>query len=130
MRKHILILGHSDATQFVDIYNQFTQIFDKKHYAVTVAFLTGEPTAEVKQRIIADDMIFLQTPKKSIRGLKIGPIKQLRLLCREQNFEIVICHRYKPSYIMMWVAQFCKIPALIFVMHELHTSPSLQTLFC
>lgn len=126
MRKNILIFGHSDATQFVDIYNQYTQIFDKNRYTVTVMLLTGEPTDAVKERLIADEVIFLQASKKNIRGLKIEPIKQLRALCREKNFEIVICHRYKPSYIMMWVAKFCKIPALIFVMHEIHTMSSIN----
>lgn len=126
MRKNILIFGHSDATQFVDIYNQYTQIFDKAAYKVTVALLTGKPTDDVKQRLIAEEVIFLETSKKSIRGLKIKPIKQLRALCKEKQFEIVICHRYKPSYIMMWVAQCCNIGALIFVMHELRTMSSIN----
>lgn len=124
MRKNILILGHSDATQFIDIFNQYTRLFDKNKYEVTVAYLTGEPNEETKRRTIAEQVIFLNTPKKSIRGLKVEPIRKLLALSRQKQFQIVICHRYKPSYIMMWVAQFYKIPALISVMHELKTMSS------
>jgi glycosyltransferase involved in cell wall biosynthesis len=124
MRKHILILGHDYTTQFVDIFNQYTRLFDKEKYAVTVAYLTGEPNEEIRQRTLAEQVIFLNIPKKSIRGLKITAIKQLRALSLQHAFQIVICHRYKPTYIMLWVAKFCKIPLIISVMHELKTMTS------
>lgn len=125
MRKNILILGHNYATQFIDIYNQYTRLFDREKYHVTVAYLTGEPREDVRERTIAEDVVFLNCSKKSIRNLKIQPIRKLLALTREKNFEQVICHRYKPSYIMMWVAQFHQIPTLIFVMHELRTMSSI-----
>lgn len=125
MRKHILILGHNYATQFIDIYNQYASLFDKKEYVVTVAYLTGEPNEKVKQRTAAENVIFLNLPKMSIRALKLLAVKKLFVLCRNKKFHMVICHRYKPTYIMMWVAQLCSIPALIFVMHELSTMSSI-----
>lgn len=125
MRKNILILGHNDATQFIDIYNQNTRLFDPEKYAVTVAYLTGKENPESRARTIAEEVIFLEAPQKEIRGLKISAIKKLLKLTREKNFEIVICHRYKPIYIMMWVARFHKIPAMFFVMHELRTMTSI-----
>lgn len=124
MRKNILILGHNDATQFIDIYNQYTRLFDKEKFEVTVAYLTGEPSETVKNRTIAENVIFLNAAKKNIRGFKILPILNLIKLCRAKKFQTVICHRYKPSYIMMWVARFVKIPAVIMVMHELDTLSS------
>lgn len=121
MRKQILIFGHSYGPQFIDINNQYTRLFDQNKYEVTVIYLTGEPSDQIKNKHQAENVVFLNKSKQSIRGLKISVIKQMFALCREKQFEIVICHRYKPSYIMMWVAQFCKIPALFFVMHELGT---------
>ena len=64
MRKNILIFGHNDATQFIDIYNQYTALFDKEKFEVTVAFLTGEPSDEVRARITAEHTIFFNFPKK------------------------------------------------------------------
>jgi glycosyltransferase involved in cell wall biosynthesis len=124
MRKNVLIFGHDYTTQFVDIFNQYTCFFPKEAYAVTVVYLTGEPNEAVQHRTMAEKVVFLNLPKKSVRGLKIKAIRQLLALTREQQFEIVICHRYKPTYIMMWVARFYKIPTLIAVMHELGTMSS------
>lgn len=125
MRKNVLILGHNDATQFIDIFNQYTRLFDPKKYAVTVAYLTGKENPDSRARTIAENVLFLEVPQKTIRGLKIDAIRQLLKLTRENNYEIVICHRYKPTYIMMWVARLHKIPALFFVMHELKTMTSI-----
>jgi len=125
MRKKILIIGHNYATQFIDIYNQYIRLFNHTDFEVTVAYLTGTPNETVRQRTLTNEVLFLNASKKSIRGLKIKPIRQLLSLCREKSFHMVICHRYKPTYIMMWVALLHKIPALIFVMHELKTMSSL-----
>jgi glycosyltransferase involved in cell wall biosynthesis len=121
MRKNILILGHSYATQFIDISNQYTKLFDKNKYNVTVAYLLGESHEEITQRHLAEEVIFLNFPPRAIRGLKVTAIKKMLSLQREKNFSIIIGHRYKPAYIMMWVAQFCQIPALFLVMHDLKT---------
>lgn len=126
MRKNILILGHNYATQFIDIYNQYTKLFDSEKYVVTVAFLTGKPDVEIRKRIIAEKVIFFNFPKKKLRTLKISAVRQLLTLCNEQQFQMVICHRYKATYLLLWIAQFFKIPAMIFVMHELKTMASIN----
>lgn len=129
MRQTVLIFGHSYATQFIDAFNQYAQLFDQNKYEVTIAYLTGEPDVTVKERTLAEHVLFLNQSKKSIRALKISAIIKLLALCREKKFQIVICHRYKPLYIMMWVAKFCNIPALIGVMHEFKTMSSLGRRF-
>lgn len=124
-RKNILILMHNDATQFVDIANQYTKLFDTQKYKVTVAYLSGEFNMNTKNKMLSEDVIFLNCSKKDIRGLKINAIKKIIALCRQEKFAIVISHRYKPIYTMMCVALFCKIPALVFVMHAMETLNSL-----
>lgn len=126
MRKNILILGHNDGLQFIDIFNQYTRLFDPEKYAVTVAYLTCNTPEETRKRTIAENVVFLNIPKKKLRGLKISAIKKLIALCRGQPFDLVICHCYKPTYIMLWVAQFCNIPAYCFVMHALKTMSSIH----
>jgi glycosyltransferase involved in cell wall biosynthesis len=126
MRQPILIFCHGYATQFIDINNQYTQLFSKEKYEVTVVYLVGKPDDIIKQRHIAENIIFLDEPPHSTRGLKFSPIRKMLQLQREKSFHIVICHRYKPSYIMLWVARFCQIPALFCVMHELKTMQALS----
>jgi glycosyltransferase involved in cell wall biosynthesis len=124
--KNILIFGHSYATQFIDINNQYTKLFDKSHYKVTVVYLTGEPNEAVLKKHVANEVIFLNSPKKSVRGLKIDAIKKILALFREKNFEVVITHRYKPTYIMLWIARFHPIPRMVAVMHEIGVLRSLM----
>lgn len=121
MKKNILIFGHGYATQFIDISNQYTQLFDKNKYEVTVAYLVGAPDESIRQQHLADHVVFVDSPKQSTRGLKLVAIKKMLELQRQKNFQIVVCHRYKPTYVMLWVAQFSPIPVLFSVMHELGT---------
>src|SRR5579872_7137082 len=120
-RKNILILMHNDATQFIDVANQYAALFDKNEHKVTVAYLSGNPDENTKTRTMSEKVIFLNCSKKNISGLKISAIKKLVMLCRQENFSLVVSHRYKPVYIMLWVAKFCRIPSLIFVMHAMET---------
>jgi glycosyltransferase involved in cell wall biosynthesis len=126
MRKNILLFGHGYATQFIDISNQYTNLFDKEKYEVTVAYLVGEPNEEIRNKHLADHVIFINSPKSSTRGLKLYAIKKMLALQREKNFQIVVCHRYKPTYIMLWVSQLQRIPVLFSVMHELGTLGSIS----
>lgn len=119
MTRNVLIFCHSPATQFIDICNQYHKLFDPQKFTVTVAYLTGKFDPDIRERTLASQVIFFNFAPHIVRGLKILAIRKLWQLCRAKKFEIVICHRYKPSYIMMWVAQFIRIPALFFVMHEL-----------
>lgn len=121
MKKQVLIFCHGFATQFIEINNQYTKLFDPTHYDVTVAYLVGKEEDAIRKKHAASNVIFFDYPKKSIRGLKIGAIRQLLSLHRTKSFDIVICHRYKPTYIMLWVSLFKRIPLLISVMHELNT---------
>ncbi|EKD73885.1 MAG: glycosyl transferase, group 1 [uncultured bacterium] len=120
-RKNVLILGYSYAIQFIDVCNQYVKLFDQNHYKVTVAYLSGKPDENARSKTLAEEVIFLDFAKKDLRGIKISAIKKLLTLCQQEKFSMVICHRYKPIYIMLWVAQFCSIPALFFVMHAMKT---------
>ena len=121
MKKQILIFCHGYNSPFVDVCNQYAAVFDRTRYEVHVAYLVGEYNAEIQQKTQADQVYFLHPAKRAVRGLKLSIIKTLLKLCREKQFEVVVCHRYKPAYIMSLVALFIKIPKIFSVMHELGT---------
>jgi glycosyltransferase involved in cell wall biosynthesis len=125
MRKNILILAHNYGMQFLESCNQYTRLYDKSLYEVTVVFLTGESDADMRVKTLAENVIFMNCHKSEIRGLKISAIKKLLSLCREKKFTTVICHRYKPTYIILWIAQFYQFEKCFFVMHALGTMSSL-----
>lgn len=121
MKKNILIFAHSYVTPFFEINNQYTKLFDQNNYVVTVVYLTGEPNDTVRAQHDANEVIFLNLSKKAARGLKFKAIKTMLSLSLDKKFVVVFCHRYKPTYIMLWVACFCRIPIIFSVMHELGT---------
>ncbi|MES2217654.1 MAG: glycosyltransferase [Pseudomonadota bacterium] len=125
MRKNILILCHNYGVQFLESCNQYSQLFDAKLYEVTVIYLIGLANDQIRTKTIAEQVIFLNLPKSAISGLKLPAIRKLIKICREKTFETVICHRYKPTYIMLWVAKFCQFKNLFFVMHALGTVAAL-----
>lgn len=125
MRKKILILAHSYGMQFLESCNQYTQLFDKKQYEITAAYLIGAPDEQIRDKTEAEKVIFFNLKNGALRGLKLSALWQLYKLCREEKFHLVICHRYKPTYLMLLVAQFCRINALLFVMHAFGTLNSI-----
>ncbi len=121
MRKNVLIFNHGFKDGFIEASNQYSRLFDQNKYNVTVAYLDGEPNEAIRKKHLAENILFLNTPLQEKRGLKLHTIKKMLAFHRRHKFHIVICHRYKPTYIMLWVARFCRIPHLCCVMHEMNT---------
>jgi glycosyltransferase involved in cell wall biosynthesis len=106
---------------FIEANNQYTKIFDQNRYEVTVVYLAGAPDDEIVKKHLTPHVIFLDSPKESTRGLKLYAIRKMLQLQREKQFQIVICHRYKPSFVMLLVAKFSHIPAIFCVMSDMKT---------
>jgi glycosyltransferase involved in cell wall biosynthesis len=124
MRKNILVFGHSAGILFTNIYQKYIQLFPRDQYHITMVFLTAKEDEQLKQQVTADDIIFLGADKKNKRGLKIKVMLQMLALCRKRRFAMVICHRYKPTFIMLFVAKLIKIPVVIAIMHAMATMTS------
>lgn len=115
MQSSILILAHDGDPPFQDVCTQYVASF-KKNNEVTVAFLRKAAMIPGANKIVCFNL-----PSKALRCLKIRAFLRLLRFCHSHPFDVIICHRYKPSYLLLFVARFCQIKHLIFVMHELHT---------
>lgn len=120
-KKQVLIFCHGYNLPFVDVCNQYAQVFDKTQYEISVVYLVGVADDKVRQKTHADHVYFLDQAQPTVRNLKLTVVKKMLQLCRQKNFSIVICHRYKPMYIMSLVALFIKFSHFFAVMHELNT---------
>ena len=96
----ILQICHGYDPPFLDVGNQFTRVFSGKGYEVTTLYLSGESSDEVVRATIADRVIFLELTSESLNGLKLNVILQLKRLLRDEEFQLVICHRYKAIYLV------------------------------
>jgi len=120
-KRTVLILNHSFKSPFKELDIQYARIFNPANYLVTIVYLTGKPSDKETETLREYDTIFLDLRKKDIRNLKLRAIRDLRMLCHERQFSVVICHRYKPTYIMSWIARTYRIPFLISIMHDFRT---------
>ncbi len=120
-KRTVLILNHSYKSPFKELDIQYARIFNPAKYIVTIVYLTGKPSDKETEALGDYDTIFLDLRKKDIRNLKLRAIRELRSLCHERRFSVAICHRYKPTYIMSWIARTYRIPFLISIMHDFRT---------
>ena len=117
----MLILNHSYKSPFKELDLQYARLFSPDRYTVTIAYLTGGEDGGDEHQISGYDTIFLKLRKKDIRNLKIQAIRKVRALCEDRQVSVAICHRYKPTYIMAWVARSYRMHHLVSVMHDFRT---------
>ncbi|WP_304664683.1 glycosyltransferase [Stutzerimonas zhaodongensis] len=99
--QHVLQLCHGYDAPFLDCARQYAVLFRETEYRVTTVYLTGSPDAAVEQGSASDEVIFLEHDSKSIRGLKLGAIRDIRRIAASRKFSFCIAHRSKPAYVAL-----------------------------
>ncbi|MDQ5877839.1 MAG: hypothetical protein QG638_571 [Pseudomonadota bacterium] len=95
----ILQFCHSHYGPFADVARQYAVLFKGSPYKVITVYLTGEPSAAVRQTSASDEVIFLDFSSKAVGGLKLAAIRALKKIVASRDFALVIAHRAKPTYI-------------------------------
>lgn len=101
-----------------DLAEQTLKAFPPEHYQTTTLFVTGQPEAGQKDSC-AEQTIYLDLPKKYLRGLRLRALYTLYKRLKDERFDVVICNRYKPTSLMIWLHLFLKRPKCISVVHIL-----------
>ncbi len=116
-KQKILQINHSYAAPFLDMSNQYASLFDE-NFEVTSLFLKGEETDFVKNNAISDNIIFFESKTKDLRGLKLKIIFKIVKLIKENDFNLIIAHRYKSIYVACFARFLAKsISPIIGVTH-------------
>lgn len=95
---HVLQVCHSYDGPFLDVARQYIALFDGTGISVTTVFLTGVPKRDI-EHLIGSKAIFLNYRSRQLRGLKLGPIRDIRRVAAQGRFSMCIAHRFKPIYI-------------------------------
>lgn len=99
--RHVLQFCHGYDGPFLDCARQYASLFAGTGYRVTTVFLTGVADAQVAASCASDEVLFMEYSSRSIRGLKLGAIGDLRKIAASRNFSFCIAHRFKPIYIAL-----------------------------
>lgn len=86
----------------------YASAFDADEYEVHTAFLRGDPGDINDSALTGVKLHFLDLKRGQLRGLKLGAVLKILQLCRQQNFQLVIAHRYKAIYIAGIVSLFAQ----------------------
>ncbi|MBU0903206.1 MAG: glycosyltransferase [Gammaproteobacteria bacterium] len=99
-----------------DLAEQVIQGLPAEHFEVTTAFLRGRPgPGEPQSR--APRSIYFGFSQSDLKGLRLRALWRLLRLCREQRYDVVIAHRFKPMNMLMLLNLWLRIPACIGVQH-------------
>ncbi|MCH2207201.1 MAG: glycosyltransferase [Lentisphaerales bacterium] len=98
-RLKVLQISHSYEAPFLDVANFYTRLFDKEKFEVTSLFLKGDPISDKSLLVEGEKVIFLNVSTKDMRGLKLGLVKNISKLIKEEKYDIIIAQRYKAIYL-------------------------------
>ena len=114
-KKSILQICRLTPLWGIDLFKQISLAYED-HNVITL-FLSGNPDPVLADQYHGSVMFFEIDHKKP--GWRFKAALKLWKLCRQQAFDIVICHHYKPTVIMDWVSYFCEIKSYFSVHHTI-----------
>lgn len=85
-------------------------------YEVTNAFLCGEPRAQDGDEKGARTVCF-GFPDAWFKGLRLRVLWRLYRFCKQEGFDMVVAHRYKPMSLFLQLNRWLKFKRLVGVQH-------------
>lgn len=99
-----------------DLGEQIFKALPKESYETTNGFLTGKPKPGDKESV-ADRSIYFQFKSKQLKGLRLKAMWQLYQHIKQGQYDVVICNRFKPVIMLLFISRFLSIPLCIGVAH-------------
>ena len=101
---------------FADLAEQIVRALPRERYEVTAAFLRGcpgpgEPVSK------ADRSVYFEFSDKSLKGARLRAMWVLYKFCRQEQFDVVICNRFKPVSMMLQLNRWLNISLCIGISH-------------
>ena len=101
---------------FADLAEQIVRALPSERYEITAAFLRGRPgPGEPVSK--ADHSVYFEFSDKSLKGMRIRAMWALYKFCRKEQFDVVICNRFKPVNMMLQLNRWLKIPLCVGISH-------------
>lgn len=98
--------------------NEYLAAFPSADFAKIVVFLCGPDNPAIRQQVPADEVIFLNLSKGSLKGVALKGVLKLRAICQKNRVDTVLAHRYKSLKIMALVGLFCPSLRVFSVFHR------------
>lgn len=99
-----------------DLGEQIFKALPDDRFATVNGFFVGRPT-ESEPISCADQSIYFEFTEKQLKGLRITALWTLYKYLKKENFDVVICNRYKPVNMLLTLSRFLNIPLCIGIAH-------------
>lgn len=93
----ILQISHGYNAPFLGVSNHYETMLSE-YGEVSTLYLSGAESTEVRKVTKNAQILFWGLNSKSLKGMKVRLICKLYKFIRDENFDLVICHRYKAIY--------------------------------
>jgi len=101
---------------FADLAEQIVKALPAERYEVTAAFLRGRPGPNDPVSRAAHSVYF-EFSDKSLKGMRLRAMWRLYQFCRKEQFDVVICNRFKPVNMMLTLNRWLKVQLCIGISH-------------
>ena len=108
----ILQILPSDAPGIQQLAESIESSFPSDHYEVITAYLNPTHTKKITPKTK-----FFNFDKKETKRINLKVLWQLFKYCRDEQFDILITHRFKPLYLLLILNVFLKAPKCFSVIH-------------
>lgn len=109
--RHALHIVHGYNEPFLSLSNLYSRALQSDGWRVTTAYLTGRADENVRAQTVADEVVFLDTPDRAMKGLKLALARRVRRLLAPDT-ALVVAQRYKPLYLALLGSLGRNIPVL------------------
>lgn len=99
-----------------DLAEQIVKALPPDQYEVMSLYISGKPQAE--ESADSDEHVeYLDISGKDLKGLRLKPLFRLYQLCKKEQFDVIICHRFKTVSLVLQLNKILKTPLCIGVSH-------------
>lgn len=94
-----IIHGYNEP--FLSLSNQYSRALQSDGWRVIAVYVSGAPDTTIRQKTIADEVIFFAADDAAMKGLKLPLIQRVRQLIKSHTPTLIIAQRYKPLYLAL-----------------------------
>lgn len=103
-------------TDISDLGEQIFKALPLDSYTTVNGFFAGRPSLD-DPISCADASIYFEFTDKQLKGLRVFALWRLYKYLKKEQFDVVICNRYKPVNMLLTLSRFLHIPLCIGIAH-------------
>ena len=116
-KKKILQLQNNYNVMSSDLAEQIIKALPEDEYKITTAFLYGKPDKNQPESA-APSSVYFDFNKKQLKGIRRWfTARKVKRFCQEQDFDAIICHRFKPTNMVLEFAGKLATKAFLSIAH-------------